>query len=364
MNRIPGLDFLRGIAVIAVMLYHLEIAPVVFSTGWAGVQMFFVLSGFLIAGLLFNEYNLTGKIRPGYFLIRRGFKIYPLFYFVVALQILYYLIKKIPFTHSEVFAEVFFYQNFSPGLLGITWSIAVEEHFYILLIIFLSAVSKKNKIKSGFFIPLTCIALCIASCGVRFIVFEQGSNNPYINYFPTYLRIDSLLFGVLLAYLFIYQSGWLDRNLKKHKKFCLVLACLMISPVFIFPRTGFFMSVFGHSFLYMGFGILMSCLITFYAEVDFFLKKCRLKNIFNLISWIGVYSFGIYLVHLTAGPMISNWIRLHISGDGPLAVYSIISVTGNIFTGVLFSLLVEKPFLLLREKYFPRINAMNAGIRF
>lgn len=86
--RLKHLDFLRGIAVLLVLFRHYALSIVLFNIGWIGVDLFFVLSGFLVSGLLFKEYIKYGNIKPILFLIRRGLKIYPLFYFALILSLI------------------------------------------------------------------------------------------------------------------------------------------------------------------------------------------------------------------------------------------------------------------------------------
>src|SRR5438270_7344794 len=95
-SRLPGLDLLRGIAVLLVLGRHMwDVPPDVQHPlgrvlevwqrgGWVGVDLFFVLSGFLVSGLLFSEYKQFGTVSPGRFLLRRGLKIYPAFYVFLA----------------------------------------------------------------------------------------------------------------------------------------------------------------------------------------------------------------------------------------------------------------------------------------
>src|SRR5689334_20467843 len=82
-DRLTELDFLHGIAVILVLFAHHYLTIYTATMGWIGVDLFFVLSGFLVSGLLFAEYQKFGNIDTKRFLIRRGFKIYPAFYFSV-----------------------------------------------------------------------------------------------------------------------------------------------------------------------------------------------------------------------------------------------------------------------------------------
>ena len=77
--RITSIDFLRGVAVLLVVFRHIMLEPILSNIGWVGVDLFFVLSGFLVSNLLFQEYKQTKTVKPIRFLIRRGFKIYPLF---------------------------------------------------------------------------------------------------------------------------------------------------------------------------------------------------------------------------------------------------------------------------------------------
>ena len=86
-NRLKEIDFLRGIAIILVIFRHKEISKLMQNMGWIGVDLFFVLSGFLVSGLLFKEYLKYGNINAKLFLIRRGFKIYPIFYLTYILYI-------------------------------------------------------------------------------------------------------------------------------------------------------------------------------------------------------------------------------------------------------------------------------------
>lgn len=353
MRIIPGLDFLRGISILVVMAYHFEFSRLMSRAGWAGVEMFFVISGFLIAGLLLNEYKQTQRINPVYFLIRRGLKIYPLFYFAVLFHLLYFYLKQVPFTSSQLLAEIFFFQNYSPGIIGISWSLAVEEHFYFLLALLLFIAYKKNLITRKLVIPLCTLGICCGCLFLRIYVYNPADYNLYWNYFPTHLRIDSIAFGVLLSYWFAYNQVGFFLFFEKNIIALLILAVFLITPVFIWERQTFFISTIGHTFLYLGFGIILSSMIVFSKTIDNILKMTRLTFLFNSIAWIGIYCFGIYLFHLRIGFMASNWVRVHLISSLPRTGYFIIYLGANIAAGVFFTWLIERPFLNLRTKYFP-----------
>ncbi len=110
-HRNRSLDVLRGLAILLVLGRHNEYYSLWQRAGWIGVDLFFVLSGFLISGLLFSEYAETGTINLGRFLLRRGLKIYPAYYFFV----LFWL----PFNlHQLKLSDLFFMQSYFPGYWG------------------------------------------------------------------------------------------------------------------------------------------------------------------------------------------------------------------------------------------------------
>src|SRR6185369_5257906 len=130
-KRIFDLDVLRGIAVLLVMGVHVPAYPIWSTFGGWGVDLFFVLSGFLISNLLFTEYRNSGGILLKRFFFRRALKLYPSFYFLLILTIIYCVILHLPFTARQVIGEVTLTQNYVSSMWGHTWSLAVEEHFYI-----------------------------------------------------------------------------------------------------------------------------------------------------------------------------------------------------------------------------------------
>src|SRR4051812_10077352 len=111
MTRLRELDFLRGVAIILVLLRHIPLFDSTMRMGWIGVDLFFVLSGFLVSGLLFKEYLKFGDIRPKLFLIRRGFKIYPV-YFIFYLPYIYSIIRIHKFDMGGFISDMTFTQNY------------------------------------------------------------------------------------------------------------------------------------------------------------------------------------------------------------------------------------------------------------
>ena len=142
MKRSISIDFLRGIAILLVIGRHIEVvpenlnsvlrAPIIFLIryGWMGVDLFFVLSGFLVSGLLYKEIKNYNTLSYRNFFLRRGLKIYPAFYFLIAITLFLY---NFDITTGALISELLFVQNYFSSLWAHTWSLAVEEHFYLTL---------------------------------------------------------------------------------------------------------------------------------------------------------------------------------------------------------------------------------------
>src|SRR5215471_3226627 len=139
------LDLLRCLAILSVLVFHGTNSynarwwweRLIFRFGWTGVDLFFVISGFLISGLLFSEFQRRGQINFRRFAIRRALKLYPTLYVLVFGTTLWRLIHA-GFHHvgwiiKPALHDIFFVQSYFPGTYQHFWSLSVEEHFYILL---------------------------------------------------------------------------------------------------------------------------------------------------------------------------------------------------------------------------------------
>jgi peptidoglycan/LPS O-acetylase OafA/YrhL len=107
-----------------------------FRIGWIGVDLFFVLSGFLISGLLFLEYRSAGELKLARFFLRRGLKIYPAFWAMLFASVLGLVLAGKSVRGIAIAGELLFVQNYTQSIWEHTWSLAVEEHFYLLLPLF------------------------------------------------------------------------------------------------------------------------------------------------------------------------------------------------------------------------------------
>lgn len=371
--RLRELDFLRGIAIILVLIRHSSINQFLVNMGWIGVDLFFVLSGFLVSGLLFREYKKFGKLNVKRFLIRRGFKIYPLFY-VTAIP--YILIKVLDgeFSFYHLLGDLFFLQNYVSSwgyLYGAGWSLAVEEHFYLGIagVFYLGYKTSWFKVATGakdiwfdnivkvILLSLVCI-ICLRLLS-NFYLF----NNVKI-FSLTHFRIDSLLAGVLLSYFYYFKFEKLKKLKKLYQnnyKSLLTLSflCLLWTP-FINPVPSFFVKTLGFSLLYLSFSILLLSFV-----IDKRVNQ-KLDSIFtnlgvSFISKIGFSSYSIYIIHTLINVLthkVQNYYGLYYNPY----LYFIITSTLSVFIGFFLTNYVEKYFLNIRNKYFPsRVKAITAA---
>ena len=126
-KRVFELDVLRGVAILLVMGVHVPAYPIWSTVGGWGVDLFFVLSGFLISNLLFTEYRTNGSIRLGRFFARRALKLYPSFYLLIAVTLAYCFFWKVPVIGQELLGEMILTQNYIGSIWGHTWSLAEPE---------------------------------------------------------------------------------------------------------------------------------------------------------------------------------------------------------------------------------------------
>ena len=349
-KRIHSLDFLRGLAVLLVLFRHLPneetsgVLHFVQSIGWTGVDLFFVLSGFLISGLLFTEFNRTGKLDVKRFWLRRGLKIWPSYFLTYGLAMLAtaiwtsdfsILITRIP--------NYVFLQNYADPAIRWThsWSIAIEEHFYFglpLLLLYLAA----KKFRS---VPGIALLVCAGVLLQRVLLFLLTDLKWANFYYPSHLRIDSLSFGVLLGYLYHYKREVFVRIGRFWPYF--IAATPLIALAYIFPlEQSAFSYTIGFTIFYLMFGGLVLA-----ARVHPHFGSSGPQR---LLSWMGIYSYTIYLAHSVVYelPGSSNMRAMIVSRFGT-AGDQLAFIGASILLGVIISHLIERPFLRLRAKWLP-----------
>jgi peptidoglycan/LPS O-acetylase OafA/YrhL len=339
--RIPGLDLLRGIAIIFVLFRHSNLEDnIIKDFGWLGVDLFFVLSGFLVSGLIFREYKRLGKVNLKRFLIRRGFKIYPPFYIFMVVGVFVHFFKTDSFPQlKHILSEAFYVQSYLPRIWNHTWSLAVEEHFYLGLAILVFIAIKSKVLPNQKLIISFLLILLTSTFLMRLYVSYPHRHEQSFSFVETHLRSDGIIIGVLISYLYHF-TGFYDSFLK-WKKPLFGIAIILILPGFIFRGGGYFMNTIGLTIVNLGFGIFTLLSLKYSHTTNYFVLKLPVQFV-RLLCFIGVHSYSIYLWHLMAADIVNKY------NFDPL-YSSTLSITFSIVLGVVGSFIIEKPFLKLRD---------------
>jgi peptidoglycan/LPS O-acetylase OafA/YrhL len=347
------LDFLRGIAILLVMGAHfkLPVTGVIIldlitsslrAVGGVGVNLFFALSGFLVGGLLLKELGETGKVNASKFLIRRTLKIWPAFYFLMLIQL---VVGHHP-ADSYLWQSLFHVQNYFGSSIKQTWSLAVEEHFYLFLAFFISYHSRKP--------PRTLLVnlfvVAFISIILRFIAVHYGYLDAAFR--QTQFRMDSLLFGVILSVIHIFYRDTFDR-IATHRLWLFISFFILLITVGQTTQN----QILDRNVGYLVQGVTFPLLI-----LQVLTSKFKLKNnmLYSFIAWVGLYSYGIYLWHtatLRPGEKLAH--LLLNQGVDNMSIWFIVmafQMIVSLMLGFITTLLVEWPFLRFRERIYPSSN--------
>jgi peptidoglycan/LPS O-acetylase OafA/YrhL len=345
------LDALRAVAVVMVLGRHfLNVArgmpPGLAAVlqrwqafGWMGVDLFFVLSGFLVSGLLFAEYRQHGRLAPWRFLGRRGFKIYPGFYLLLAVT---WLCLPHQVSRAHLFYEAVFLQNYKGMVWNHTWSLAVEEHFYFGLTLLLWCLARFRGGADPFaLLPRFCLFVCALVFAIRvrdFSLYPRG----YL-LLPTHYRIDALLFGTLLAYYWAFHRARLTEWVRRTTSLLLAGSLTFLLPCLLLRlENNFVVNTIGLTLNYLGFGGLV--LLTMVAFQDRPTPRLLLP-----LARMGFFSYSIYLWHAGVGVVTARNLPQHIGWPATIAVY----LAGSVVVGVVAAKVIELPFLRLRDRLLP-----------
>lgn len=366
----PQLDVLRCAAILLVLGAHpvvkwnspadIPVIPYVwYCMGWTGVDLFFVLSGFLVAGLLFSEIRATGTVDIPRFLIRRGLKIWPSYYVYLSFVGLILWLTGEPIVRLLPF--LVHVQNYSAQIhhvAGHTWSLAVEEHFYLALPFVLCVAMPQCRCRS----VVACTAIAAAAC-MTFRAFAVAPLPPIL----THHRIDSLAFGVLLAYVYHYHKSAFHRMARRGVFLVILgLALVVVATVpnpFLSMLTSAQRSAIAPTMIAAGYG---GCLVWVVStSTDRGLVGTRIgKWMIGGLAAIGAYSYPIYLWHVDSGYKVVDVLvrKGFLDGLSPyvqwtvgMALYAAVAVG----TGVLLSRRIEAPVLALRDRLFPRASGSS-----
>jgi peptidoglycan/LPS O-acetylase OafA/YrhL len=298
---IPSLDGLRAISILIVLVSHTGYGDVV--PGGLGVTIFFFLSGYLITTLLMDERERSGGINIGKFYLRRALRLFPPL--LVTLSIAYSLVflglLDGGISWAGLLAQLLYFANYY-GLFfdsgntiaagtGILWSLAVEEHFYmvypaVLVGLFVLGFSKRR-------IVAVLAVVCLAVLGWRMYLVAQPNFDISRTYYSSDTRVDSIIFGCLLALIANPKAAKPDTTnpfLQKISAILLAAAAILLVVTLVW-RGVYFRETFRYSL--QGLALM---------PVFYFAIRSAEHFPFTLLNYpwvakIGVYSYAIYLIH-------------------------------------------------------------------
>lgn len=349
----PALDGLRGLAILLVVVYHNFGFINVFFFGWLGVDLFFVLSGFLITDILLKTVGKKGYLKNFY--IRRVLRIFPLYYLclilflivipktTIQLDLQYYVDHQI---WLWTYLQNWIYTFQSPGqtnALNHLWSLAVEEQFYLLWPLAVLIIRKPGYLL--LFISLVLVAVV----GLRLLVWmNQISDLAYFNLY-TFTRVDGLCIGCMIALLQRVKSNFLHQN---RGLIVLCFAGLNFGFFFVNRRYQFsfpYLALAGYTTFAMMFGLLVNEAVTSQSKLINFLFNNSLLKFFGKISY-GFYVFH-WPVYLLLFPYLLPWMSKFANGAIVQFLVSVMATLAAIVISWLSYQYYEKYFLKLKDKF-------------
>ena len=356
LGRWPALDGLRALAVLLVMFNHLALSGI-FGGGSIGVDIFFVLSGFLITTLLIGEFEKTRKTDFGAFYARRALRLLPALATVIVVAVLLVtLVHELHLLKHETLTTlpfvIFFVGNWARvfnfnalGILGHTWSLGIEEQFYLLwplLFALLAARRRRERVA----LLLTAIAGIVMV--YRFVLLSMGQH-PWSLYFRTDTHCDGLLIGCALAF-WLASGKMASPFVERLFRWATVPALLII--LFISelidnsnPNEFHFMVAYG-----LGLGVLCAAVLIAnqvtspLAEVSNILKA-------PIVVWIGRRSYGLYLWHFVVYRSVGSFFHQHHPTDTDRITEIVLKMGISFVVAALSYKVIEAPALKLKRRF-------------
>ncbi|WP_431842005.1 acyltransferase family protein [Calidifontibacter indicus] len=339
----PGLDGLRGVAALAVVVFHMSLGPAM--NGFAGVDVFFVLSGFLITSLLLGERAKTGRVALGRFYLRRVLRLYPA---LVVTCIAALVLGAATGRSGEVtgaaiaalayVANWWIYLGHPAALLEHTWTLSIEEHFYLLWPVTLVLIWSRRH-------AFRLLGAIIATAAVAALVFRWPDSIDAVR--ASYLRGVPIVWGSLLAIaLRRWDFGRARRPLSWLGLVASVsLLALLSAPWHLVGATGAF-----------GASGLLTVLVVAGIATSSGGEGGLWAN--RVLVWLGRRSYGLYLYHFPILSLATH--QLHAGPDWLRACAGLVTTLVVVVFSYRF---VELPFLRLKDRRFGSSRSSAEGAR-
>ena len=371
-KKLLGLDHLRALAITMVLFYHYrmfahpEWLDKVIGFGWTGVDLFFVLSGFLISSQLFERMAKGKPISLPEFFIKRFFRIIPPYLVVLAI---YFLIPA--FRERESLPPLWKFLTFTQnlgldlktnGTFSHVWSLCVEEHFYLFFPLVLAAMIALNATKKGW---ILLVALFLFGFGIRLycwhylIAPQLGADDFWRTwyrhmYYPTYDRLDGLLVGVSIAALFAFRPA-LKERITRHGNAIFGISIVVLTGAWFLceDQTSFSASIVGYPVIAIGYGLMVIAAVS----PSGFLYRFNSR----VTAFIAKMSFVLYLSHKGVIHLVQPLFEkagLMPKGNMMFAASMLAAVAG----AFILHKIVEVPFLRLRQRVLNKRKVSKAPV--
>ncbi|SMH26133.1 acyltransferase family protein [Mesorhizobium australicum] len=371
-SRAVGPDVLRSLAILLVMLVHLpvEATPTLLvdvrKYAWLGVDIFFVLSGFLIGTQLFKELSRTNGVDLKSFYLRRVFRIFPAFFAVLGLYAIFPILRDAP-TMQPIWSFATFTVNFNfdPRVgraFSQAWSLCVEEHFYLVLPLLILLIHRWISVSWTLAIAG---AIVIGGMTLRYTLWESQVGTlvdagklrdafaVYLRdvYYPTYTRLDGLMFGVMLAAARFFKPKLCQRYTPPRVAIPVGIAFIVAALALFSIRgplagTNLFLvfqaqlgSVVGFPLISIGIALILGAML----DLEHVLRRWPVPG----TVMVATLSYSLYLTHKS----VFHIDRLvlgeeNLQGSFGFMVYLVTSFA----VATVLWLCVERTFLLLRDR--------------
>lgn len=363
---IPSLDGIRAGAVLLVLIAHAGYGHIV--PGGLGVTIFFFLSGYLITTLMLQEHARLGAIDIRNFYLRRFFRLFPALF--VALFISYTLTLAGVLTGGVsiqgLVAQTFYYANYFliyfnsensiPDGTGVLWSLAVEEHFYIVFPIFMSlllAVPLKARAIAG-----VIAAICFAVLAWRLYLVHVLDVSHFRTYYASDTRIDSIMYGCMLALAFNpigdaarLQEGFEARSMSL-SAWCLLSGGVALLLATLLIRDPAFRETLRYSLQGLALMPIFYFSVRYAQQFPF-----RLLNNRYLVK-LGVYSYAVYLAHFVVTIALTKHFPA-LESNRPVLTFAALAL--SVLFAAAIDTWVDPYFRGLRRQYKARPRKLEAG---
>jgi peptidoglycan/LPS O-acetylase OafA/YrhL len=347
-NHLLGLDGLRALAVLGVLWHHagpVTGAQAVHANGFLGVDLFFVLSGLLITGLLLDEQAANGRIALAKFYVRRSLRIFPLYYAVLAALTLYFVLSSGASSQRETFLrelpwQLSYLSNWVPihSMLAISWSLSTEEQFYLVWPPLLAWLGRWSLWPLGVFLALNQLL----NFGVLGALWPAlGAAQAQLNILQ--ITFTPILLGVLLA--FALRSPLRERLTRVTAGPMLAVWTLLLAALACWPGD-----------------VQGAPRLAFHVVATLMLGGIVLhpgSRIVRALEWrplafVGTVSYGVYLLHVVVLDATQRVLaRLHIDTAGVTAF--VVCALGTIALAALSYRVFERPLLRLKDRWQPGV---------